>query len=279
MKASPWLAAVAAVLPGEKSAKRTSALRQFAPKLALDVPEWKLDNELADAVARRMGEGTSITYAVLLGAVRNALDERPDTPRRGGGTTTTGDPLTQEGREAHQVTDAWIRFVQRRLQEGGNRALLLSLIRTYCPREGYQRAMEILFPQELAEEKAAWGRRKAHMAEAAQRAAERAAKASAMPAGPNRQKPVTTRPLPPQQPAGPKAMPASREALIAGYRAQAQRDDALGEVAKARLAHLTRADAEAPRAAEPAMATTSGPPEPPPPCIDDYFQGREEDVA
>jgi hypothetical protein len=260
MKASAWLAALAAVLPGDHSPRRTSTLRQFGAKLALDIPDRCLDNELAEAVAKRMVAGAVISYPVLLRAVREALAERPDIPDHGGSATRA-----PGGLDGHSITDSWIRYVRGRLVQGGPRSHLLSLLRAYVPQDGYRRAMMAVFPTELAEEDAAQARRKADMAAATQQVAERTAREAQMPPL-TRQRAITTRPAPPQHPTRPREAPVSRDELIASYQAQAKRDGAIGALARTRLDHLL------------GQVAPPTPSEPPPPTPADYFQGHEDDA-
>ena len=78
-----FLEMLAAQIPGRASAARTATLRQYATRLAADVPQHLLDKAVADAIAAELPEVPA--YADVLRAIRSS----PVLPQRPGGAAVS----------------------------------------------------------------------------------------------------------------------------------------------------------------------------------------------
>lgn len=78
-----FLEMLAAQIPGRASAARTATLRQYATRLAADVPQHMLDKTVADAIAGELPEVPA--YADVLRAIRSS----PVAPMRPTGPTVS----------------------------------------------------------------------------------------------------------------------------------------------------------------------------------------------
>lgn len=134
MKPNEFLRAIAASMPGTPSASRTSALVQFAPRLADFRPD-ALTGDLAEAVGRGLTQFP--TADDLVDRIRAAM------PAHGNGGPRRA--MTEEDR----IIRCWDRYAGMRLSEGANPRLLLSLVRAYCPAAGLEEVLTRHFPGEL----------------------------------------------------------------------------------------------------------------------------------
>lgn len=76
-QARRFLEMLAAQIPGRASAARTATLRQYATRLAADVPQHLLDKAVADAIATELPEVPA--YSDVLRAIRSSpvMPQRP----------------------------------------------------------------------------------------------------------------------------------------------------------------------------------------------------------
>lgn len=118
-----FLDILAASMPGKPSPARTSALRQFATKLAIDIPASHLSRDLADAIAPEFTDFP--TYDALLRAIRTS----PIVPTAGHASSAGA----ASGREAN----AWVRLFAGRVAEGADMAKILTIACRHYPSDAW----------------------------------------------------------------------------------------------------------------------------------------------
>tara|TARA_R110000751_G_scaffold307640_1_gene430302 strand:- start:3605 stop:4264 length:660 start_codon:yes stop_codon:yes gene_type:complete len=188
-----WLRVMVGAMPGEPTPRRMTRLAVFAARLGVEFRRSAFTPDTARACGRRFVETPD--YDTLAAALRHAQPEQP----------------VAEDQPADAAMGAlWDRYVERRLGEGGDRAHLLSLVRTYAPRAGLRPILARHFAPELAEiiaHEAEVVRDKALLADSVARLT----RATAPPAVPT---PAAATPEP-APPAGPIARPISGSHLEA----------------------------------------------------------------
>lgn len=118
-----FLDILAASMPGKPSPARTSALRQFAGKLAMDIPASHLSRDLADAIAPEFTEFP--TYDTLIRAIRTS----PIVPTSG--------HAHGAGSDNGSAADAWVRLFAGRVADGADMAKILTIACRHYPSDAW----------------------------------------------------------------------------------------------------------------------------------------------
>lgn len=209
-----WLRVMVGAMPGEPTPRRMTRLSVFAARLAVEFRRSAFTPDTARACGKRFVETPD--YDTLAAALRHVQPEE----------------VAPEDQPADATMAAlWERYVERRLGEGGDRAHLLSLVRTYAPRSGLRPILARHFAAELAE-------MDAHEAEVVRDKAllaDSLARVTAAVAPPQAPKPTAAKPEPEQPPRPP-------ERLLQGDFLEAARAKAAAALGIARLPAAKPAD-------------------------------------
>lgn len=135
MTPADFLRAVADAMPGEPSQGRAAQMARYAARLGADFPAG-LSRHTAGMAGRQL-RGFP-TWDELRAVLAEVL------------------PSPEDGRGDKNAIRAasWERYIRRRLSEGGDGPLLLSLLRDNCPPQHLRAVMAQCFPQQLREQDA-----------------------------------------------------------------------------------------------------------------------------